>query len=150
VLVEVIAADKDAAVMVRESSTRHFGVWREAAGGADKIFDPLSGKAAAAPLVVERRYHPTHAVGHLRFVECGALDSTGQPVHDLVPLKDIYFPYDPALPEAELPAHAHDKRPDLQGIVIAEKYTYNADGTISVKIENTSKGYSRTYQLGAL
>jgi hypothetical protein len=136
--------------MVREAATRHFGVWREAAGGADKIFDPLIGKATAAPLVVERRYHPTHAVGHLRFLECGALDAKGQPVHDLVPWKDIYFPYDPALPEADLPAHAHDKRPDLHGTVIAERYTYNPDGTISVKIENTSRGYSRTYQLGAL
>jgi molecular chaperone DnaK (HSP70) len=145
-----VAGDPDSAVMVREAATRHFGVWREASGGADKIFDPLIGKAAAAPLVVERRYHPTHAVGHLRFLECGALDAKGQPVHDLVPWKDIYFPYDPALPEAELPAHAHDKRPDLHGTVIAERYTYNADGTISVKIENTSKGYSRTYQLGAL
>src|SRR5690606_18708167 len=36
-----IAADPAAAVMVRESATRHFGVWREAEGGADKIFDPL-------------------------------------------------------------------------------------------------------------
>jgi molecular chaperone DnaK (HSP70) len=145
-----VAGDPDSAVMVREAATRHFGVWREAAGGADKIFDPLIGKATAAPLVVERRYHPTHAVGHLRFLECGALDAKGQPVHDLVPWKDIYFPYDPALTEAELPAHAHDKRPDLHHVVIAERYTYNADGTISVKIENTSRGYSRTYQLGAL
>jgi molecular chaperone DnaK (HSP70) len=145
-----VAADPDSAVLVREASTRHFGVWREAAGGADKIFDPLIGKAAAAPLVVERRYRPTHAVGHLRFVECGALDAHGQPVHDLVPWKDIYFPYDPVLPESELAAHAHDRRPDLRDTVIAERYTYAPDGTITVRIENTSRGYSRTYQLGAL
>ena len=30
---------------------------------------------AAAPIVVERRYRPTHPIGHLRFLECGALDA---------------------------------------------------------------------------
>jgi len=145
-----IVADPASAVMVREAATRHFGVWREARGGADKIFDPLIGKATEAPVVVERRYHPTHAVGHLRFLECGALDARGQPVHDLVPWSDIYFPYDPALPEAALPQHAHERRPDLADDVIAERYTYRPDGTISVEIENLSRGYKRDYQLGAL
>jgi molecular chaperone DnaK (HSP70) len=149
-----IAADKDAAVMIRETATRHFGVWREAAGGADKIFDSLIGKEAPTPIVVERRYRPTHAVGHLRFLECGALDDAGQPVHDLVPWKDIYFPYDPALvgrrDVPDLGPLAAQRRPDLQELVIAERYTYAPDGTISVHIENVSTGYSRTYELGAL
>jgi hypothetical protein len=145
-----VAADPASNVMIREASTRHFGVWREAAGGADKIFDPLIGKAAPAPVVVERRYRPTHAVGHLRFVECGALDARGQPVHDLVPVGDIYFPYDASLPEDALPAHAHDRRPDLASVVITERYTYQADGTIHVEIANVSRGYVRTYQLGAI
>jgi hypothetical protein len=150
-----IAADPAAAVMVRETATRHFGVWREADGGADKIFDPLIGKSTDAPLVVERRYHPTHTVGHLRFLECGALDQAGQPVHDLVPWTDIYFPYDPALADrpikpAELAPLSHERRPDLHEIEIAERYTYGSDGTIRVQIENVSRGYARTYELGAL
>jgi hypothetical protein len=41
-------------------------------------------------------------------------------------------------------------RPDLRETVIAERYTYASDGTITVRIENMSRGYSRTYQLGAL
>ncbi|HEU4610484.1 MAG TPA: Hsp70 family protein [Kofleriaceae bacterium] len=144
-----IAADPAAQVMVRETATRHFGVWREAAGGADKIFDPLIGKGAAG--TVERRYRPTHAVGHLRFLECGALDPAGQPVHDLVPWTDIYFPYDPALADnKELAARAAERRPDLQDLEIAERYTYAPDGTIKVQIENISRGYARTYELGAL
>ena len=89
-------------------------------------------------------------MGHLRFVECGALDSRGQPVHDLVPVGDIYFPYDPSLPEAELPEHANDRRPDLADVVITERYTYKPDGTISVEIANVSRGYARTYDLGAV
>ncbi|HSD86006.1 MAG TPA: Hsp70 family protein [Kofleriaceae bacterium] len=146
-----IAADTDAKVMVRETATRHFGVWREADGGTDKVFDPLIGKEVAAPVVVERRYRPKHAVGHLRFLECGTLDPSGQPVHDLVPWKDIYFPYDPTLADRrELAPLAGQRRSDLQNIEIAERYTYAPDGTIKVQIENLSNGYARTYELGAL
>jgi molecular chaperone DnaK (HSP70) len=146
-----IAADPEAELLVREAATRHFGVWREADGGTDKVFDPLIGKSAEVPLVVERRYHPRHAVGHLRFLECGALDAAGQPQQDLVPWTDIYFPYDPALAErGELSRVPHELRPDLLDIEIAEIYTYASDGTISVRIENISHDYGRTYELGAL
>ncbi|HEY0991998.1 MAG TPA: Hsp70 family protein [Kofleriaceae bacterium] len=145
-----IAADPDAHVIIREAITRHFGVWREADGGVDKVFDPLLGKHDEAPVVVRRRYRPTHAIGHLRFLECGALDATGQPVQDLVPWADIYFPYDPALADrAELAAVPNERRPDLMTNEIAETYTYASDGTISVHIENVSRGYGRTYALGA-
>jgi molecular chaperone DnaK (HSP70) len=146
-----IAGDPDAHVMIREAVTRHFGVWREAEGGADKVFDPLIGKDLPGPLQVTRRYHPTHAVGHLRFFECGALDDHGQPVQDLVPWTDVYFPYDPALAGDRDLAHAPNaRRPDLMNLEIAETYTYSPDGTISVHIANVSRGYSRTYELGAL
>jgi molecular chaperone HscA len=145
-----IAADPDANVIIREAITRHFGVWREAAGGIDKVFDPLLGKDGEAPVVVRRQYRPTHAVGHLRFLECGALDASGQPVQDLVPWADIYFPYDPALADrAELATVPNERRLDLMTNEIAETYTYAQDGTISVRIENVSRGYGRTYALGA-
>jgi len=145
-----VAGDPDANMMIREAVTRHFGVWREADGGADKIFDPLIGKNAAAPTTVHRRYRPTHAVGHLRFLECGALDDAGQPVQDLVPWADVYFPYDPALAERrDLSSIAAERRPDLMGEEIAETYTYQPDGTISVRIENLSHHYGRSFTLGA-
>jgi molecular chaperone DnaK (HSP70) len=152
-----IAADPDAHVMIREAITRHFGVWREAEAGADKIFDPLLGKDSAAPTVVHRRYRPTHPVGHLRFLECGALDDAGQPVQDLVPWADVYFPYDPALADRgdlgalrELSVARNERRTDLMANEIAETYTYAPDGTISVVIENLSRGYARSFSLGAL
>ncbi|HEU4731559.1 MAG TPA: Hsp70 family protein [Kofleriaceae bacterium] len=148
-----IAADPDAHVMIREALTRHFGVWREADAGADKVFDPLIGKNTPgdAPIVVRRRYRPTHAVGHLRFLECGALDAGGQPVQDLVPWRDIYFPYDPALADrGDLAGVEAQRRPDLMANEIAETYTCARDGTISVVIENMSRGYARSYELGAL
>lgn len=152
-----IAADDDAHVMIREALTRHFGVWREADAGTDKIFDSLIGKNTSAPedgddvVVVSRRYRPTHPVGHLRFLECGALDATGQPVQDLVPWRDVYFPYDPQLVgRDDLESIPNERRRDLMSFEIAETYTIGKDGTISVMIENTSQGYARSYQLGAL
>ncbi len=142
-----LAADPDASVLVREAVTRHFGVWREGEGGADKVFDSLIGKDAAAG-VVRRRYRPAHTVGHLRFVECGALDADGQPIQDLVPWAEVVFPYTGDLPDAEA-ARAPVVRAELRD-EIAETYTYAADGTISVRIENLSRGYARTFELGAL
>ncbi len=145
-----LAADPDAHVLIREAVTRHFGVWREAAAGDDKVFDSLLGKDTAGPIVVERRYRPAHPVGHLRFLECGALDAAGQPVQDLVPCDDIYFPYDPALADRdELAAVPNHRRVELMANEIVETYTYGQDGAISVRIENRSRGYGRTYQLGA-
>lgn len=146
-----IAADPAARVMVREAITRHFGVWREADHGFDKVFDPLLGKDMAGPLTVTRRYRPNHTIGHLRFLECGALDRRGQPVQDLVPWADVYFPYDPSLADRrELATLPNERRPELLENEIAETYTYADDGTISVRIENLSRGYARTYELGAL
>lgn len=148
-----IAADPDAHLMISEALTRHFGVWREADAGADKIFDPLIGKNTAgdAPIIVRRRYRPTHAIGHLCFLECGALDAGGQPVQDLVPWRDVYFPYDPDLADrGELAGVENVRRPDLMTNEIAETYTCARDGTISVVIENMSRGYARSYELGAL
>lgn len=145
-----IASDPDADVMIREAVTRHFGVWREGDGGADKVFDALLGKNTAGPVVVSRRYRPIHPIGHLRFLECGALDHSGQPVQDLVPYADIYFPYDPALANAsELSKLPNTRRPELLTNEIAETYTYGSDGTISIRIENVSAGYARSYALGA-
>ncbi len=145
-----LAADPGAALLVRESVTRHFGVWRESAHGADKIFDRLIAKDSGAG-TIERRYRPTHTVGHLQFLECGALDAAGQPVQDLVPFRDVYFPYTAELAERDdLAAVAIERRPSVAPDEIAETYTYAPDGSISVRIENRSRGYTRTYELGAL
>ena len=149
-----IAADPGANLIIKEAITRHFGVWREAEDGSDKVFDPLLGKNTPVDRVdhvVHRRYRPTHTIGHLRFLECGALDHAGQPVQDLVPWVDVYFPYDPALADrAELASLPNARRPELMANEIAETYTYGTDGTISVRIENLSRGYGRTFALGAL
>ena len=46
--------------------------------------------------------------------------------------------------------HPPYRRPELMANVIAETYTYAPDGTISVQIANLTRGYARTFELGAL
>ena len=99
---------------------------------------------------VRRRYRPTHTIGHLQFVECGALDPKGQPVQDLVPCGSVYFPYTAELAERGDLATLPVERRDRVGDEIAETYTYATDGTISVHIQNLSQGYARAFELGAL
>ena len=111
-----VAADPEASVFVRESVTRHFGVWREAEAGRQKVFDPILRKddmpPEGEPVVVRRVYRPAHAVGHLRFLECSHLED-GEPAGDLTPWRELFVAYDPSaearedresLAEVRLPA----------------------------------------------
>jgi molecular chaperone DnaK (HSP70) len=149
-----VAADEDAAVFVQEAVTRHFGVWREAALGREKIFDPIFGKDDAraddGELVVRRRYRPRHTVGHLRFLECSALDPDGGPAGDLTPWQEILFPYDPALRDRDDLAPVVGTAPGALSEEIEETYRYTPSGEVTVRIANLTRGYERTYELGRL
>jgi molecular chaperone DnaK (HSP70) len=149
-----MAADPRAGVLVREAVTRHFGVWREGEAGRDKVFDPILLKGVLPEgevpgIEIERAYRPVHAVGRLRFLECTELGADGQPHGDLTPWCDILFPYDPALAERGDLAHVppEQRLPD-PGEEIVERYRYGKDGSISIAIENRTRGYSRRYVLG--
>jgi actin-like ATPase involved in cell morphogenesis len=150
-----VAADPEAEIYVRESSTRYFGVWREAEGGREQVFDAIMSKDVApngqGPLVVRRYYRPMHAIGHLRFLECSGLTGDGQPTGDLTPWGEVFFPYDPTLTHAEDLATLHpEKRLNHSGDEIVEVYTYANDGTIKVEIQNRTRGYNRSFLLGEL
>lgn len=144
-----IAADPEADVFVREATTRHFGVWREGPDGRAKHFDSILLKDTTDQghgHTVTRTYHPTHTIGHLRFLECTELDGEGQPGGELTPWAHLVFPYDaaqathPNLEEQQvepLPAHASD--------LIRETYHYGATGTLQIRIENLARGYSREF-----
>lgn len=149
-----LAADPSAEIRVREATTRHFGVWREAEGGREKIFDPILSKDTLprdgeAALVVERRYRPVHSVGHLRFLECSRIADDGRPSGDLTPWQELHVPYDAALVK-----HAIEDVPILRregvGDEIIETYRRAADGTITVEIQNSAANYRRRWVLGAL
>ncbi|MCA9636471.1 MAG: hypothetical protein KC420_10640, partial [Myxococcales bacterium] len=148
-----IAGDPAASIFVREATTRHFGVWREAEGGRRKVFDPIFTKdllVGDAPRVVRRRYRPIHRVGELRFLECSALDAGGQPEGDLTPWRTIRFPYDPSLADRPLAELRPERAPELSAQEIVETYTYRDDGTIAVEIANPGGGYRSDYVLGVL
>jgi molecular chaperone DnaK (HSP70) len=147
-----LAADPQAGVFVREATTRHLGVWREAADGREKVFDPLIAKSdlpqTDEPLVLQRRYEPAHRVGCLRFVECTRLGAHGEPAGDLTPLDEVLFPYDPSLVDHDLRDQPAERTGDLTGQEIVETYTCERDGRVSVVIENRTRGYRREYHLG--
>ena len=149
-------ADPEAQILVREAVTRHFGVWREGEDGREKIFDPILSKnsavdSATGGLVVRRTYRPAHTVGRLRFLECDALSGSGQPAGELTPWTEIEFPYDPRLAEAgDLSRQPVERSSALLDEEIAETYTYRADGTVAVEIENRTHGYRRSFVLGTL
>jgi molecular chaperone DnaK (HSP70) len=149
-----MAADPDAGVLVREAVTRHFGVWREGEAGRSKVFDPILHKGelpggSANGIEIERSYRPVHAVGRLRFLECTELGSDGVPHGDLTPWCDILFPYDPSLAErGDLATVPPEQRLSGTGEEIVERYCYGRDGSISIAIENRTRGYSRRYVLG--
>ncbi len=155
-----VAADLDAGIFVKEGITRHFGVWREAQAGREKIFDPIFDKDAIAPgegdesgstpRIVERRYRPRHTVGHLRFLECARRDNDGGPAGDLTPWREIHFAYDPALRDRDDLASLARADASLAREEIREQYRYAPDGAITVRIDNLTSGYGRTFELGRL
>ncbi len=165
-----VAADPRAEVYVQEAVTRHFGVWREAQAGREKIFDPIFGKGTlardqgardqgagdggagdeGAELVVKRRYRPRHTVGHLRFLECSALEGDGGPSGDLTPWREVRFPYDPSLRDRQDLESATHKDASIAGEEIEETYRYDPSGSITVRIENLTHGYGRSYELGRI
>jgi molecular chaperone DnaK (HSP70) len=130
-----IAADPGAAIQVREGVTRHFGVWREADAGKKKIFDRIFSKDTASASV-DRRYRPTHAVGHLRFVECTDLSPEGEPAGDLTPCGELFFPYDPELAAHGSWTEADAARPLAGAEEVVERYQYDVDGIVHVTIES--------------
>jgi molecular chaperone DnaK (HSP70) len=149
-----IQADTTAGYVLRDRFTRHFGVWREAEGGRQVVFDALFNKGttlpslSGEPLRVSRRYVPVHNVGHFRYLECSRIAEDGRPSGDITVWDEIRFPFDPALRRnAEL-----DRTPvvhsGVAGLEAEERYVCDGSGVVAVTIKSLSDGYSRTYKLG--
>jgi molecular chaperone DnaK (HSP70) len=146
-----IAANPEARIVVRESVSRHFGVWREQ--GKDKVFDPIFLKDRQVDpdtglLEITRIYRPVHNVGLLRYLECTSLGKGGEPEGDIALWKDVYFPYDPQLErQKDLTRIPVEPRPDLCSQEMEETYQYDHEGIIRVRIQNRTSGYRRDYDL---
>ena len=150
-----IQADAAAGYVLRDRFTRYFGVWREADCGTRIAFDPLFSKETPlpangeSPLLIDRRYHPTHNVGHFRYLECSRLTDDGQPSGDITLWDDIRFPFDPALAgQEDLSQVAVTHSPEAAGQHVEESYSCDAGGRLQVFVHNHSSDYGRTFRLG--
>jgi len=147
-----IAGDPNANIKVRESVSRHFGIWRER--GKDKIFDPIFLKDRQVDpdtgrLRVTRTYNPVHNIGLLRYLECSSLGQAAEPEGDIALWQDVYFPYDPKLRDKkDLPKISIDKYPGVSSQEVTEAYEYGKEGVIQVEIENKTSGYKKRFTLG--
>ena len=150
-----IHADGQAGFTLRERFTRYFGVWREADGGREIIFDPVFSKGTLLPRVGEpplersRRYQPAHNLGHFRYLESSNVDESGRPAGDITLWDDILFPFDPVLAEREdltqVPV-CHSAVAASQSI--AETWYCDANGAVEVELRNETSHYGRRFRLG--
>ena len=150
-----IQADAQAGYKLHDRFTRYFGVWREAEGGREVVFDRLFAKgtplpgSGEPPLELHRSYTAVHNVGHFRYLECSQCGDDGQPTGDIAVWDEIRFPFDASLQSME----------DLSGVAvhqllaqglrqIEEIYTCDANGSVAVTIRDTGSGHERSYRLG--
>ncbi len=149
-----IHADHDSGYTLRERFHQYFGVWREADLGRRIVFDPIFEKGVElpavgeAPLLVRRRYRPAHNLGHFRFLESTRIGQDRQPAGEITYWDEILFPFDPALQAtAELSGIDiwHNHR--ASQCDVEERYRCDANGLVSVEIENLSTGHARVYPL---
>jgi molecular chaperone DnaK len=147
-----VAANPDEPYFVRETLTRHFGVWREADAGSRIVFDPIFVKDAALDteraLRAERRYRPAHNVGHFRYAECASLSSEGDPDDDVTPWDAVYFPFDPLLQgRKDLASLAVERVDPTATDTIVEEYTCDATGIVKVTLRSIESGFARSFRL---
>jgi molecular chaperone DnaK (HSP70) len=144
--------DEDAGYQLSDCLSRHFGVFREAAGGREVSFDPIFAKdtrlpgLGQAPLSTARRYRPAHNLGHFRFVECGRVRS-GKPDGDVTPWDEIRFPFDPALRARDDLSLVPVRRLAGEGPEIEEHYRCTAAGTFEVTLTVLADGFTRSYRM---
>jgi molecular chaperone DnaK (HSP70) len=147
-----VAANPEESYFVRETLTRHFGVWREADSGSRVVFDPIFVKDAALDgehvLRAERRYRPAHNVGHFRFVECASLSPAGDPEADVAPWDEIAFPFDRALhARADFGELSVERTDPERTETIVEEYTVDPNGIVVVTLRSLESGFERSFRL---
>jgi molecular chaperone DnaK (HSP70) len=144
----ILAASGEDGPVLRERFTRHFGVFREADGGARTVFDPVFPKGTPmphegeGPIVASRRYRVAHNVGHYRFVESAHVDDAGDPVGDMTPHAEIRVPF-----SAGEEASAQVGRLSEDGPWVEERYEVDAAGVIAVTITNLDEQRASTFRL---
>jgi len=140
---------------LRDQFTTNFGVWREADGGCNVVFDVIFPRGVKLPsrgeepLRIVRSYHPAHNIGHFRYLECAQLGWNNQPQGEISNWDEIRVAFDPKLrcstDLADQPVSRYSLAQDLW---MEEEYTCNANGEVKVKIRDTKTEQSNEYRLG--
>ncbi len=150
-----IQLDQPENYQLSERLARYFGVWREAAGGSQIVFDPLFAKgirlpvAGEPPISIRRTYNPVHNIGHFRFLECSHCTPDGTPSGEVAIWDQIFFPFDPAhARDADLNLMKVDYSAAASRQLIEELYECDSSGGIAVTISNKCTGFCRNYRLG--
>ena len=146
-----IAADPEASFTLTDRLSRGLGVFREREEGREMAFDavlsPHQVVSTTEPVVVSRRYRAAHNIGWFRFVEYSRLDELGQPVGEISPRGQLWFPFaEPLQWGAELRGMLVERTDD--GPMVEEAYTIDANGIISVRITSLDSGFSLGMDLG--
>jgi molecular chaperone DnaK (HSP70) len=150
-----IALDDRAGFELTERFSHHFGVFREAKGGAEVAFDPIftevteQPKKTGAANVSVRKYRAAHNIGHFRYIECGWLDGHGAPSGDITPFAEVLFPFDPMLRKdgLDLSRVPIERRSD-EGPLVEERYAVHAGGIVELTIKDLDTGFERRHRLG--
>jgi molecular chaperone DnaK (HSP70) len=141
-------------VTLHDILSRHFGVLRLADHGTREYFAPIFNAGTrlpprnAAQVEVRVRYSPRHNIGHLRYLECAGVDSTGRPAIGVRAWSDVFFPYDPSIPiEQRLSSGDITAREDLADQDVCETYSCDSDGVITVRLSRQGDGQTRAYEI---
>ncbi len=150
-----IAADRASAYRVRDRFAENFGVWRESDHGQNVEFDVLFKAglqlppSGGDPVRVTRGYHPAHNLGHFRYVECSAIDPSGQPTGDVTLWDSVLFAFDPSLRTsgdlADIPVV---RSGGAMHNWVQEEYSCDESGRVKVTISDLTSGYRRDFALG--
>ena len=141
-----ITTDMRSEITIERTFTRNFGVWREAESGATACFDTLFPKGCRMPAHNVRRYHPTHNIGHFRYLECDEIDESDRPAGDIAPWDDILFPFEPQLCETATTTPIRSSNPAASPLV-EEVYACDENGIVQVTIRNLTADYDCVYAL---
>jgi hypothetical protein len=141
-------------VSYRDVFARHFGLIRLTDHGQVETFDSIfpAGtpvpRRGEPPLERVAWYHPRHNIGHLRYLECGALNEGGMPSNDVRAWSEILFPYDPAIPlRATLDPTEIVETDRFAHEAVCEVYRCDADGVITVELRRPQWNDARTYEI---
>jgi molecular chaperone DnaK (HSP70) len=140
-------------VRVHDVFARHFGVIRLADHGSREVFAPVfkAGLRLPAPgeaaVTSEIRYQPVHNIGHLRYLECTAVDAAGNPIAGIRPWSEILFPYDCSLELTQALRRSDIRLLDAVAGETCETYRCDSDGIISVQLTRGGDRQSRTFEV---